>query len=303
LKVSVNNNAAQGTGAAAGVNLYPIGQNFSGDYAVRFNMNIIEGYNSSYTTEGPLFGINHSGAQTNWWSGSTISGSVTNWASDGVWYWVSVDGGASLGDYVGFTGLGGALPNTGWQLAGSAAVSTDFENAFKTNVFTSTGGPGLVGNNSVEGTGDASVANNWADVEIKQIANRVTLSINKTPILVYPNTTSFTSGTLMLGYNDPFSSVGTPDAAVYYSNLRVVRIGAPNISQIAVNPVNNTVVLDFTSLDGDASAGSFVLQSAPVVTGPYVDVSAATITQLGTAAFQAVVPTSGASQFYRIRQK
>ncbi len=306
LRVTVNKTAGSigSTGAAAGVNLYP-NVSFSGNYAVRFSMNLVEGYSSGYTTEGALFGINHSGHATNWWSGSGVvsgwdpAGTNETWESDGVWYWVSADGGAGAGDYLEYTGVGGGLPNTGWtELATKTRDS--FANAFKTNVFTSSGGPGLAANNSVQ---FGYSANNWADVEIKQLNKVVTLSIDKTPVFVYTNTTSFTNGALMLGYNDPFSSVGAPDGSVYYSNLRVVSLAAPIISEIAVNRANKTAVINFTTVDGDATAASFVLQSAATVNGPYVDVASASVSQLSAGAFQSVVPQSGAVQFYRIRQK
>lgn len=307
LRVTVNKSGTVGTtGASAGVNFYPTNVSFSGNYAVRFSMNLVEGYSPSYTTEGALVGINHSGNTTNWWSGSGVlsgwdaSGTNENWESDGLWYWISADGGAAAGDYLEFTGLGGSLPNTGWtQLATKTRAS--FANAFKTNVFTSSGGPGLAANESVL-LYSPDMANNWADVEIKQLNNVITLSIDKTPVFAYNNTNTFQSGKLMLGYNDPFSSVGGLDGSVYYSNLRVVSLASPIISQIALNNVNGTVVINFTTVDGDAIASSFVLQSAGVVGGPYANASGAIITQLSAGAFQAVVPQNGSVQFYRIHQ-
>lgn len=303
LRVTLNKSQFQGSGAAAGVNLYPTNVSFSGNYAVRFSMNIIEGDAASYTTEGPIFGINHSGQATNWWSGSGVSSgwgptNNTTWEADGIWYWISPDGGAGAGDYLEFTGLGGALPNTGWTQIKSLTRAS-FLNAFKTNVFSSSAGPGLVGNNSVV---NSNPATNWVDVEIKQINSIVTLSLDKTPVFVYTNTTTFTNGTVMLGYDDPFSSVGGLDGSVYYSNLRVVAVAVPSITQILVNPVGN-VVINFTSNDGDLIASNFALQSAAAVAGPYADKTNATITQLSAGAFQAVVPVGGSSAFYRIRQK
>jgi hypothetical protein len=107
----------------------------------------------------------------------------------------------------------------------------------------------------------------------------------------------------MLGYNDPFNSVGSSDGAVYFSNLRVVSLASPIISQIAINTVNSTAVINFTTVDGDLIASSFALQSASAVGGPYADVSSASISALSAGAFQAVVSQNGATQFYRIRQK
>ncbi len=311
LRVTANKSA----GASAGVNLYPTNHNFSGNYAVRFSMNIVQGDNNTISTEGPLVGINHSGTETNWWTGSAlVSGWGTppteNWESDGVWYWINADNDNGSGAYLEFTGLGGVLPNTGWQEPATATAGT-FANPFNTNVFSGGiyWGPGLVssasilnGNVLMNGT-SVNPANNWADVEIKQINNIVTLSIDKTPVFVYTNATVFTNGTLMLGYDDPFSSVGAPDGAVYFSNLRVVSLAAPVISQIAVNKVNNTVVINFTTDDGDLIASSFALQSAAGVNGPYADNAGATIVPLSAGAFQAVVPQSGSVQFYRVHIK
>jgi hypothetical protein len=297
LRVTVNKDA--NPGAAAGVNLYPNSVSFSGDYAVRFSMNLIEG--TANTTEGALFGINHAGIYTNWWSGSGVlsgwdpAGTNTAWASDGVWYWVAADNGAGQGEFEEFTGAGGKLPNTGWQLI-TAATPVPFEDVFPTNVFTTVGGPGIPANGSIL---NGNTANNWADVEIKQLNNVVTLSIDKTPILAYTNTTAFISGKPMLGYDDPFSSVGSLDAAVYYSNLRVVPVGPPIISQVALNHANDTAVINFTTADGDSTVSSFVVQASATLSG-FADVSAS-ITALSAGAFQAVVPQSGNTEFYRIR--
>lgn len=303
LRVTVNKG---GAASATGVNLYPTNATFKGNYAVRFSMNIIEGLKKTASTEGPLFGINHTGMATNWFSASGVASgwgtpASSIWESDGVWYWVNADTDYSGGTYIEFTGAGGTNNNTGWQQP-ATATTVPYQNAFKTNVFT--GGavwfPGLVSNGSIL---NGSTANNWADVEIKQLNNIVTLSIDKTPVFVYTNTTVWSKGLLMLGYNDPFDSTGSSDGAVYFSNLRVVSLASPSISQIAVNKANSTAVINFTSVDGDMIATSFALQSATKVSGPYADVAAAGITQLGAGAFQAVVPQSGAVQFYRIRVK
>jgi len=232
LRVTVNKNSAEGAGAAAGVNLYLTNLFLKGDYAVRFSMNVVEGYNANYTTEGPLYGINHSGNDTNWWTGSGIAtgASPSVWSSDGIWYWSSVDGGASEGDYIEFTGLGGTNGNTGWTELGTEARAL-YGHVFENPVpYSTTGGAGLVGNDSPSvGYADGADTNSWADVEIKTVHNLVTLSINKTVIYTYTNTTVFTNGYLMLGYEDPFSSVGAPDAAVYYSGLTVVSLGSPTV--------------------------------------------------------------------------
>jgi hypothetical protein len=80
---------------------------------------------------------------------------------------------------------------------------------------------------------------NWSNVEIKQFKNSptsylTTLSINNYNVFTYTNSTVWTNGYVMLGYNDPFGgstglSVGNPDAAAYFSNLKVVNVPAPVI--------------------------------------------------------------------------
>ncbi len=302
LRVTANKSA----GYAAGVNLYPTNEFFSGNYAVRFSMNLIQGYNNTVSTEGPLVGINHSGIATNWFSTSTlISGwgpapGSEIWESDGVWYWINADNDDGAGAYQEFTGLGGSLPNTGWTQP-ATALAGSYANSFKSNDFSGGiyWGSGLVSGASIIND-SAGLNNNWADVEIKQFNKVVTLSIDKTPVFVYTNTTTFTNGTLMLGYDDPFSSLGTPDAGVYFSDLQVVRLTPPAFnatSGIVVSGGN--VTLTFSSPDATAT---FVLQSAPSVFGPWTDVSPQpTLVSLGGGNYQFTTPQSGAERFYKIR--
>src|SRR6185312_11023204 len=54
-------------GAAGAVNAYFTNLFLSGNYAVRFNMNLIEGQTLSAATEGAVFGVNHTGTCSNWW--------------------------------------------------------------------------------------------------------------------------------------------------------------------------------------------------------------------------------------------
>jgi hypothetical protein len=304
LRVTVNTKYPDpfGTGATAGVNVYPTNVTFSGDYAVRFNMNLIQPAGGGLT-EGVVFGINHNGQLTNWWTGDGLI-TAGSWSSDGIWYWIdSTPGGAANGDYIEFTGKGGQYPNTpapgGWQFIKSGVFgSTSFANSFKSSAPYTTSGSGIPANGSPLNFKDASA---WSDVEIKQVKNVVTLSIDKTAVFTYTNTTTFTNGTLMLGFGDPFSSAGMPDGAAYFSNLRVVRLAGPSIS--SMSRTGTSVVVNFASTDGDDAASSFALQSSTDVAGPYSDVSGATVTQLGSGAFQVTGTSSSQTQFFRIRHK
>jgi hypothetical protein len=292
LRITVN----KSVGRASAVNLYPTNVTFSGDYAVRFAMNISEGSSPSFTTEGAIFGINHSGLYTNWWSGSAIisgwdpSNTSSNWTSDGIWYSVIADNGASAGDYIEKTGIGGTNNNPGWQNLATAS-HTAFVNVFKSPApYSSMNGTalatGVPANSSpAAGVANGGYTNAWADVEIKTVNKKVTLSINKTTIFTYTNTTVWTNGTVMLGYEDPFSSIGAVDGSVYYSDLKVVRLAAPlltlqpaNVIAAAGSTTNFSVAVAYDSsaantngqwlLNGVAIAGatnntySFTVSSA-----------------------------------------
>ncbi|HEY1787311.1 MAG TPA: Calx-beta domain-containing protein [Verrucomicrobiae bacterium] len=332
LKVTVNKGGGPGPngGPMTAVNLYLTNFVASGNYAVRFNMNVLQGDSTAQESgsfdaeEGPLFGIDTSGMETNWWAGDTfaLGDSQTNFAADGIWYWVSDNGGRyddTFGPYLEFTGIGGALPNNGWTNLAIGAKST-FATAFKTNVFTSyasinvppfqggwtEGGPGLPANGPASLVG--SKPNAWSDVEIKQMGSVVSMWIDKNRVFAYTNpaASTFTNGLVMLGYEDPFNGGDSPDTAVYYSNLRVVALAPPAISAPALNSSTGKFTFDFTSSDGDLTSSSFtVLGSTNVVTG-YSAVSGATVTQLigqGLEEFQATVPASTAIHFYRVQQK
>jgi hypothetical protein len=294
-----------GTPSSAGaVNAYFTNLFLSGNYAVRFNMNIIQGQINQ--TEGVVFGINHSGSLSNWWYGS---GFLTNytWSSDGIWYWVTAQtAGAGAGDYLEFTGNGGTNNNTGWkQLATKSAPS--FAQVFKENPGPFTGfdasgnqSPGVPDNTTPALGYDAST---WSDVEIRQSNNIVTMSINHTPVFVQTNTTVWKSGYLMLGYSDPFSSVGSPDAGVYFANLQVVQLGPSIVTINSISIAGSNVVIKFTTTSTLDTVSSFTLTSAGSVGGAYNPVGSASIISLGSNQFQATAPyvsDGGAQQFYRI---
>ena len=138
-------------------------------------------------------------------------------------------------------------------------------------------------------------------MEIKQLNNVVTLLIDQTPIFIYTNRTAYTNGFLMLGYDDPVNDLGNSDAAVYYANLSVVSLPplALKITGMAISNSTN-VVINFTTTDLEDLSSAFTVlssSSAASVTTPV----AATITQVGLGAFQAVVPKTAPMAFYRIR--
>ena len=284
-------NKLDATALAAGVNLYANGQNFSGNYALRFQM-YVEGVNGSGTTEHVIFGINHSGANTNWFRST---GLPAGWLLDGIWCQVVADASA-LGDYVmNSAPLAGATPAPTVRAARLASTLTT---SFKAPPYRFAGSPGAYGPTGLR---------TWADVELRQLNSLISLYINKVLIFSYTNTTSATNGTIMLGYNDAYNSIGggTGNSAlalggyVVFDNVRVVRIGNPVITGIRLQGGN--AVITFTSANGD-SAAQFALQAAAQAPGAYTDTTA-TITETSPGSYSTQVPVSGDAQFYRIRVK
>jgi len=282
-------NKADGNPAAAALNLYPKDQTFSGNFALRFDMYLIPPF--SATTEYALFGLNHSGNQTNWFRNSSAGFpgvSPTGWSFDGLFYGVETDAGA-LGDYVLYSAPTTAGNNPTARNSRNASTLTG---VFKSPPFAYAGAPA---------NSSSSTTPSWADVEVSQVGNLITLKINRTTIFSYTNATAFTSGNIMLGHCDAYDSIGANDGGVIYDNVRVIRLPATSRPQITLLQLAHpNVEIYFTAETSDTPA-SFSLQAAAVVEGTYGDVSA-TITQESPGNFKAVRPASGAQQYYRIRR-
>lgn len=290
LKLTVNKDDPTDYGAA-GVNVYPKGQTFTGDYAVRFHM-YLNVNASAGTTEHVLMGINHTGTRTNWVRQST--GNVVNEPKnlDGLWFGIVADG------YLGHVLYTGTNADSGATvLANIDAV--DFANVFKSPPFN----PGDTGIGGAPANAAATQDKNWVDVEIKTVSDRITLSINRIVLFDLPNPTSSKTGTMMLGYNDQFDSIGT-DGAVYFDNLRVVRLKTepvPTPTITGIKAVGAGLQITFTSTSGEAA--QFQVVGAATVTDNFAVVTDATIQKTGDGQFLATVPQIRASQqFYRIKR-
>jgi len=288
LKMTVNKDDATANGSAA-LNLYPLGKSFSGNFALRFSMNLVQN-DAAGTTEFAIFGINHSGLKTNWFIESGDFSQIIPHDCDGVWYSVVSDAsGSAPGDYTLFTGNG---PTNGAAIVQTASA-TAFVNVFKDPPYSSGGGPGSPGNLF------ANPDSIWSDVEVKKLGNVVSMSINKSLILKYTNNTAYTNGNVMLGYNDPYASIGATGGAVYYSNVRVVSLNGTRITSFTRS--GNALNFIFTD-DSNDPASSFRLLGSSVVAGTYTNMSA-TITQTGLDTYSTSTPfsiTNGA-RFFRIQ--
>lgn len=278
-----------GTGSAAALNLYPVGQSFSGDYALRFDMFLSVVLPNAVSTEYALFGVNHSGTKTNWFRNSP-GGVPAGWTFDGVFYGVEADG-AGLGDYMNYSSPTTAANNPTALSAGR--VATTLTDVFKAPPWAISGAPA----NNLSRFPATPI---WADVEVSQVGNIITLKINNSVIFSYENTTPYKSGNIMIGYTDAYDSIGLPSSYVVIDNVRVVDLTQPTVTITAVKVVGGNVEIDFTG-PASASASAFVLQEASAVNGTYGDVSATVTGSNGN--FKAVRALGGSQQFYRIKRQ
>ncbi|GJM24451.1 MAG: hypothetical protein DHS20C16_08660 [Phycisphaerae bacterium] len=198
LKFTVNNN--DGIAQTAGVSAYPIGASVDGDHILKFDMWI--NYNGgsgggSGSTEFMTAGLGQSGTQVNW---------SENPSSDGYMMAVTGEGGASQ-DYRVYDGATHLTVGAGVYLAGNQA-STDsyYQTLFPSPTFETSGSPGK----------------QWVEVEIVQSGDVMQWRMDGTIIASVVLGTPV-SGTPMLGYMDPFSSIANPAAENYiiYDNVRV----------------------------------------------------------------------------------
>ena len=209
LYLTVNKDGFLGTAA---VNLYPTGQVFSGNFSLRFDL-WINWTNLATSTEHTLFGINHSGDITN---------RVGQTNSDGLFFAMNGDGGSSpssvtLRDYSVFQGGGtNAIPflktNNFITLLGS---QFDSANPGIAALFPAKSVPGYAP------TPAGSAGLGWVSCEVRQETNLITWLLNDVIVAQYSNSTIYTNGNIMIGYNDAFASIGNANNFVIFDNLRV----------------------------------------------------------------------------------
>ena len=213
-------NKADTTGVAAAVNLYPLNQLFSGNYSLKFDVWMQPGFFA--TTEHALFGINHSGAVTN---------QIGKAGSDGLLFGMDGDGGASptastLRDFVVLQGRGANTPFlmlTNNSTFGPTPLLGDrFDN----------GDPGFTGlfpSTPANGANPAgSPCYRWVRGEVRQDGSLITWLLDDTIVAQYTNNTAYTSGNILLGYNDTFNSIGQESFAIL-DNIRVEAIPEPSV--------------------------------------------------------------------------
>ncbi|HTD87775.1 MAG TPA: Calx-beta domain-containing protein [Candidatus Binatia bacterium] len=279
--VNKTNGAAGSTGGSAGINFYPIGQSFSGDYALRFDMYL--SFGTANTTEHALLGINHSGTHTN---RATQSSDPDNTTAGGDGFWVGIVTDASnLEDYSGYTyPTPTSLPTIVVRRAASTLTSL-----ITSPPYAFAGSPGSSTNGRA-----------WAEVELSQVSNLISLKVNDILIWEYQNTNSFTSGNIMLGMNDQFDSIGPAQQFVVFDNVRVVNLStAVRITHVEFVG-NNQVQIDFTSpTGGDASAYTLRTKGS-LAAANWAPDGSAQISSLGGTEYRALANRTPGERYYSV---
>lgn len=295
---------------ATAISVTPIGQSFTGDFRLRFDLWM--NYNgpmpgggtgsSEYFTTG--LGVSETRTNVAGQSAGTPIAAWGNAAGSAVFFEVDGDGGftESTGDYIAFTNNVAITGNTNVYPAGVRdnfnAYYAEFGEipapAAQLSLFPNQTGLGQIG----------SLSFSWHDVVITKQGSVYSWTIDGLPIATVNYGTPTVGSNISLGYQDINPSI-TGDARMntaIVDNLIVESLPSsqPMITSVAVINAGVNVQIDFTGNPADAPS-LFILQSSPDVAGPYADVSA-TLTSTGSGTFRAVRAVSGNQQFYRIKR-
>jgi hypothetical protein len=278
------------TAAAAAVNLYPVGLSNAGNFALKFDL-WLNWANGSTSTEHALFGLNHSGEVMN---------RIGLAPSDGLFFALAADGGnsatsTSARDYSVFRGRAaaallmltnntefGPTPPLGPRFDGSdAGLAALFPAKTIAGWATSSAGsPGL----------------GWVRVEVRQVNPLITWLLNGVAIAQYTNAFAYTNGTILIGYNDAFNSIGDANSFAIIDNLRVEPIAVRPVELLESKVVGAEFQFQFTTEPYE----SYTVQG----TTNLVDGNWTTFTNIvGSGGLQTVawpVSSGGAEHYFRV---
>jgi photosystem II stability/assembly factor-like uncharacterized protein len=240
LYLTVNKDA---NGQNSAVNLYPTNNALAGNFALKFDL-WMNWANLGSSTEHALFGLNHSGNVTN---------RIGLAGSDGLFFAVDADGnvastGTTLRDYSVYRGSSNAAPvfmiTDGTTFGPTPPLGANFDNLdsgiaslFPAKLFVgwSTSPAGSIGLG-------------WVGVEVRQVNNLITWLLNGKAIAQYTNTTDYTHGSIMIGYNDAFgASIGDINSFAIIDNLRVDGITISPVQILAPSVMGNQFHFSFAT--------------------------------------------------------
>ena len=217
-------------GTAAAINISPVGQSFSGDYRLRFDLWLNQngpfpdGGNGS--TQHGTAGVDTSGTSVHW----TGSGST----ADGYWFAVDGEGGASdtsstaMNDFGAFSDTTYYSAGSGVYAAGTASNSRGNGNSYYAGTFP--GGqtaPAAQQSAYSQQTGSLAVGTigfAWRDVIITKTGDTVEWSIDGLKIATISGA-AFASSNIFVGLWDSFDSLSdnTNLSFAVFDNVRVER--------------------------------------------------------------------------------
>lgn len=261
VKFTVNNNDE--TADTSGVSAYPVGQSFSGDYALRVDMWL--GYNGGAfggtgSTEYGTFGINHAGDKVSW-----ADANLAN--SDGVWFAVTGEGGTgTAGDYQAYEGLAGGPP---FRLTTFDAgfLDRDGDGTLENEVNPSQ--PLTFPLKAIlpapPGETPGAPGKQWVEVEVRQRAGELTWLINGFVIASRPNLSGFGAGNVMIGTMDTFASIASPREQNFalFDNLRVV-----SLADVPPLPVVEITSDDAEATESGGDAARFTVRRTGDTSAP-----------------------------------
>ncbi|MCP4248017.1 MAG: hypothetical protein GY778_13295 [bacterium] len=246
VKFTVNNN--DGNAAVEALSAYPTGLTVGDSFALKLDMWI--NYNGgagggSGSTEFANVGFNASGTQVNWYN---------NPASDGTSFAVSGEGGASQ-DYRAYDGASQYSLGSGVY----AAVSQDdtdvlYARLFPAPEFESQGAPGK----------------HWVEVEVRQADGVIEWRLDGAKLATVTGAPA-DSGSVMLGYMDPFTSIANPaaDNFIIYDNVRVEQLTTTDCNGTGLADACEAIESGDYDADGDADLDDYeafdACRSAPDV--------------------------------------
>jgi hypothetical protein len=270
-------------GGSAGINFYPKDRTFAGDYALRFDLFVHLG--DAAPSEHTLVGLNHSGSATNRVTQSADPNSTTR-GGDGIWFALGSDG-SDARDCAAYTV---PFPATVPVMI-TNRESVSLAEVFPAPPYALTGSPGNAG----------AETPTWTQVEFSQVQGQLTLRLNQRVACSFPNPTPFTFGTILIGLNDQFDSIGSggfDGNFVVFDNVRVLTY------QLAVNRLvvlpSGQVQIDFVSPAG-GDPEEFQVQWAAQLPARTWELEADAVISAEPGGYRAIVPQPADNRFYRIQ--
>lgn len=224
LRLEANNGDA--TGAAAAINLSPLGLSLTGDYVLRFDMWL--------NANGP-FPDGGTGSTQFLTAGVGTTGGTLHKAGsgDGTWFAVDNEGNSGIDYRLYFNGSLQAS-DSGYYSAGTAADSRNAFNGYYASHFPGQEPPRLQQDTFFQQTGalkNGAVGFAWRQVEITRSGADVAWSIDGLEIARITNP-PLTDTNVFIGYWDPFASISDNPPLTFgvIDNFRVEVVPEPAVA-------------------------------------------------------------------------